>query len=360
MSQKYFLRNVRASEQLDIFLISAIGSLLMLRFFLHLTGYPQIGGGGLHISHMLWGGLFMVASIIINLSFLGMRVQRLCALFGGVGFGIFIDEIGKFITSDNNYFFRPSIGIIYAIFIIMYLTFSFLGRRQRLTSREYQLNALTQLEEAIVHDMDPLEKQRAHALLARANQRSAITHHMKQLLDSVDLVPETQPRLVRRVLDLLDRRYIQFWQKRSTRRLVRSFFIAEAGIFVVAISANLYNNLDSVSDALGGKVTYGFGLLIGQLVSSVVAAMFVVIGTIQLKNSRLNAFENFRRATLINLYLTEFFIFSRIQFSALPGFILNLIILIGVTYTMHQEQRTSRQTEPSRVIKPVTATSVVN
>lgn len=339
MSQKYFFRNVRASEQLDIFLISAIGSLLAVRFFLHLTHYPQIGGGGLHIGHMLWGGLFMLSSITISLSFIGLRMQRLSALLGGIGFGIFIDEIGKFITSDNNYFFRPTIGIIYAIFIMLYLTFSFLGRNQKLTSREYQLNALAQLEEAIVKDLDPLEKQRAHALLQRADRRSIITIRLKQLLDDVDMVPQSRPRLARRILTMLDQRYVAFWTRRNTHRLVRYFFIAEVLLFVGVISANLYSNIDGVGDVLGGKVTYGLGLLIGQFASSVVAALFVFSGTIHLKNSRSAAFENFRRATLINLYLTEFFIFSRIQFSALPGLGLNVAILLGITYAAHQEQR---------------------
>jgi len=33
----------------------------------------------------------------------------------------FIDELGKFITSDNNYFFQPTISLIYIVFIIIFL-----------------------------------------------------------------------------------------------------------------------------------------------------------------------------------------------------------------------------------------------
>ncbi len=38
---------------------------------------PELGGHGLHIAHLLWGGFF-------------------------------IDELGKFITQDNDYFFKPA------------------------------------------------------------------------------------------------------------------------------------------------------------------------------------------------------------------------------------------------------------
>ena len=134
MSRRLFYRNVYARDHLEIFLVSAITSLLLLRFYLKEAGYPQVGNGTLHIAHMLWGGLLMLIAIITSLSFLGVRAQRFTALVGGVGFGIFIDELGKFITRDNNYFFRPTIGLIYAIFAVLYLAINFLTRNQKLSS----------------------------------------------------------------------------------------------------------------------------------------------------------------------------------------------------------------------------------
>ncbi|QQS18516.1 hypothetical protein IPL68_00120 [Candidatus Saccharibacteria bacterium] len=50
-------------------------------------------------------------------------MQRVVAFLGGVGFGVFIDEIGKLITRDNNYFYRPAIGIIYAIFVGLFYSY---------------------------------------------------------------------------------------------------------------------------------------------------------------------------------------------------------------------------------------------
>jgi hypothetical protein len=344
MQRHLLYRNIYARELLDLFLLSAIGTVLVIRTYLHLTGYPQIGGGSLHIAHILYGGILMAAGSALNYAFLGLRAQRLAAFVGGVGFGFFIDEIGKVVTSDNDYFFRPAVGIIYAVFVILYLTFNFLSRRQRLTSREYQLNALIQLEEAIVHHMDPTEKERAHRTLRKADQNNAMTKGLQNLLENVDLVPEDQPPLISRFLGFMDRTYTNFWLSRSSNPLIRTFFVVESLIFVGIVSWGIVSNLDDIPKLFAGTASYDYWLYIGQIVSSVVAATYALVGALLITRSRTRAFEQFRRATLINLFLTEFFIFSRVEFRALPGFLFQVGVLLFITYSIHLERRHQNRT----------------
>jgi hypothetical protein len=87
---------------LETFLVSAAATVLIIRTQLWATNYPQLGGGGLHIAHLLYGGLFMVIAISLLLMFLNRSIRQPAAILGGVGFGFFIDELGKFITSDNH------------------------------------------------------------------------------------------------------------------------------------------------------------------------------------------------------------------------------------------------------------------
>ena len=56
-------------------------------WFLALTGYPKVGGGGLHVAHMLWGGLLLVIAALLPLLFVGRRMLLLSALLAGVGVG---------------------------------------------------------------------------------------------------------------------------------------------------------------------------------------------------------------------------------------------------------------------------------
>jgi hypothetical protein len=288
---------------------------------------------------MLYGGFFMLIALAIVFAFIGARAQKVAALLGGIGFGMFIDELGKFITKDNDYFYHPTVGLIYAVFIVLYLCFNFLSRPTKLTSREYQLNALSQLEEAIIHDMDPYEKKRVANLLARADQHSIFTQILREMLDKVEAVPAGKPRRYKRVLQKLDRTYRRFWQLQSSNGWVQAFFIFEAGLFLIAVLATVINNFGQVRDLLdGGMQLYSSQLLVGQLVSSVIAAGFVATGTLLLPRFRMLALEQFRRATLINLFLTEFFIFARIQFGALPGFLFSLAVLGLINYAIYQEK----------------------
>src|SRR2546423_15403054 len=79
-----FVCNRRSSVLLERFLIASVTTVLVIRFYLAATGYPQVGGGGLHISHLLWGGLDLLVALVLSLAFLGRRMQSLVALLGGI------------------------------------------------------------------------------------------------------------------------------------------------------------------------------------------------------------------------------------------------------------------------------------
>lgn len=112
-------------EQLDTFVLAGVLTIFITRAYLAFTGYPQIGNSTLHVAHVLFGGAILTASFLYLL--LATRPHKLLAsLLGGIGFGLFIDEVGKFITQDNDYFYRPAIGIMYVSFLLIWFISRFI------------------------------------------------------------------------------------------------------------------------------------------------------------------------------------------------------------------------------------------
>ena len=106
-------------DRIDTFVVAGVVTVLFTRAFLSLTGYPQIGNESLHIAHVLYGGLFLTVAFLILL--LSNKPNKLfAALVGGVGFGLFIDEVGKFVTKDNDYFYEPAVALMYMAFLLIW------------------------------------------------------------------------------------------------------------------------------------------------------------------------------------------------------------------------------------------------
>lgn len=72
----FYIHNTNAPELIELFPIAGVVSVLGIRAFPVASGYPQIGGAGLHIAHMLWGGLFMMLALLPLFSSLGLVAQR--------------------------------------------------------------------------------------------------------------------------------------------------------------------------------------------------------------------------------------------------------------------------------------------
>jgi len=143
--------------------LSFAASIAGVRLFLQLTGYPQIAGGDLHISHVLWGGLFMFVAALAPLVLANRRVYIVSAVLSGVGIGLFIDEVGKFITKDYNYHYPAAAPIVYIFFLLT--LFVYLRLRRPPHHSDYAV--LIQSMEVITNDLNrPLTAETWAALKA--------------------------------------------------------------------------------------------------------------------------------------------------------------------------------------------------
>jgi hypothetical protein len=118
-AQRYLLLTIVA------FAVTVAGT----RWYLALAGYPTVGGGDLHVAHVLWGGLALFVAVLLLLLFSGRRALSIAAVLAGVGAGLFIDEVGKFLTTTNDYFYAPAAPIIYGSVLLLVLLLTFVRSR---------------------------------------------------------------------------------------------------------------------------------------------------------------------------------------------------------------------------------------
>ena len=107
------VKREKAERYMLLSVVSFAATVVVVRLFLQLTGYPQVGSSELHLAHLLWGGLALFIAALLPLILANRWAYTAGALLSGIGVGLFIDEVGKFITQNNDYFYPPAAPIIY-------------------------------------------------------------------------------------------------------------------------------------------------------------------------------------------------------------------------------------------------------
>src|SRR5450759_3381397 len=329
-------RDLGAARYLDLFIVGGVSAVLAIRFILRITGYPSLGGARFHIAHMLWGGLLMAAALLV-----------------GIGFGTFIDEIGKFITRDNNYFYQPSIALIYITFVLIYLAFRDLQMRRGIGREEYLVNAIHDLEEAVINGLQPEQRDRALRYLGAIAEKDDLTLGLAALIERASVQPATNG-LPHRI-----RRYIVAGYEAVLARSNRfggliSLFVLQlvvnAGTVALIVAGHL--SVGIVAEVSGqrsgivGILPISDWLLIG---STLIPSIFVVVAVFALRRSRMTGLPLFHRAVLLSICFTEVFMFYRSQAAALVVLAFNLFAWACVNVVITRESRAGQRPAITRI-----------
>ena len=315
-------------RRVEVFLVSAVVSVLCIRAGLSITGYPQIGGGGLHVAHVLFGGIGMAVALVLMMVSLTEPAINLAAVIGGVGFGAFIDEIGKFLTSDYDYFYRPAVAVMYMTFVAIYIAARSIERRARPSQAAYLANVLDLTKEAVAGNLDEEEVRRAREYLARCDQDDPVVASVGTILDRIGTAPAHAPGHIAKNKNRVRSLYRGIIRRRWFTTLVVSVFVATGLVaFVQGIIVLAGKRRSELSFA-------GWG----ELVSDLAVGVFVVLGLIRIRRSRLAAYRMFARAVLVSIFLAQMFAFYRIQFWAIAGLAAVVLIWGIVQYMIGEEE----------------------
>lgn len=248
------IRQQHAEGYLLITLLSFAASVSLTRLFLELTGYPQLGSGELHIAHVLWGGLLLFIAALLPLIFANRWVYTLTAVLAGVGVGLFIDEVGKFITQTNDYFYPPAAPIIYVFFMLTVLVYVLIQKQKPDDARTNLYYVFQDLEEVLDHDLSPFELAQIRARLKKVIEADAhpdltrLAHSLKDFLESESLYLSPEKPTMR---DRWHQRWHQFevhFLNQNRFRAIMAGGLAAWGIWAISYPANILGNLRSPAE----------------------------------------------------------------------------------------------------------------
>jgi hypothetical protein len=376
---RHLIRDIQGENTLEIFLVTSVASILGIRFFLAVTGYPQVASHGLHIAHVLVGGVFMLMCIVILLSFLNQSARYLAAVLGGFGFGAFIDELGKFVTSNNDYFFQPTIGLIYITFILLYALIKKINSRRWLTEEERLINVLEISKDAVLNNMNAMKKQISMDLLLESDQSSPVVKSLKDLLSTIESAPKDNPGFYSRSKERTRRFYRRIVKKGWFTKVIIAFFSIQAlasllisldltvGIdnavfwtIIALLLSGIYRSFRSKKSTLR-KIFYtlatmaliailafsfeGLKLPVLSMIDwlqigfTVLAGIFVIAGIYSLRRSRLKGYNYLENAILVYIFFVQIFTFFDYQLYGLIGLFVNILTLGIIRYMISQEYR---------------------
>jgi hypothetical protein len=341
------VKRYRSERYVLISLVTFALTVVALRGILKLTGYAQIGGDSVHIAHVLWGGLALFGAALLLLVVSNRWALVLGAVLSGGGVGLFIDEVGKFVTQSNDYFTPAAAPIIYALFLATVLVYLRVRRAPVRDVRGEMYRALEQMSGVLDHEMS------RHDLNALGNrlrqvERSAKDEAVRRLATAMlAFVDAERPRIVEPQPGRLARLFadVRAWARRVfTRPRLRAFLIfalVVGGVYAVLDMALLaflaVAPASSATEFMRSLVSTGELAALGDKIwFSVRAVLEGGVGVAMLAGA---TFFGLRRewrglsiaiaGLIVDLTVVNLVVFYQDQFKALIGTALQYVVLVA-------------------------------
>jgi hypothetical protein len=317
---------------------------MAIRLFLELTGYPQLGNSTIHIAHLLWGGLALFAASIIPLVYANRWAYDAGAILAGLGVGLFIDEVGKFITQNNDYFFPPAAPIIYAFFLICVLFYLRLNKPRSSDPRTELYSSLSLLQEVLDRDLEQDEREEIESRLYYVLENSQEPHLIQLTKELLDFIQQSQNHVVPSSPDLKHKIKLQLmWFEARYLHLNRFGLLITIGLFSIGLFS-LITSLGSLLLSFSIKTPLSAIIRAPDLADKITETWFIGLHILQVFNSLLISFSGIlltkgEKSTgsslgllglLVHLTIIDLFLFYYYQFSTIVFALIQFIVFLAL------------------------------
>jgi hypothetical protein len=334
-----------AVRYMMVSMLSFIATVVVVRTFLALTGYPQIGNGTLHIAHVLWGGLILYIAAILPLIYINPRLHSLDAILSGVGVGLFIDEVGKFITRQYDYFIPAAAPIMYIFFLLIVILLIMIRRPEAVDGRAELVKTIEIVREQLYRPLEATERAHVESDMSKVIETDSDGLHQdmaKKLLEIVRsdprTAPETQPSWWRHFADQLEDwlTELQLRWLLGAGMLVLSLLTLKNPVQVwleqvmpnSALVAFLYIHAGRQITPIEAPVLFNTRLVVEILVGLLLLISVVLLVA---RQKRL-AFDLGYLSLLVSLTVLDLLLFYFEQFSAIFIVLIQFVVMFGVIY----------------------------
>jgi hypothetical protein len=334
-----------AVRYLMISLFSFVATIAGVRTFLALTGYPQLGSETLHIAHVLWGGLILYIAAILPLIYINPRLHYLGAVLSGVGMGLFLDEVGKFITRQYDYFFPAAAPIMYVFFLLIIVMLIMIRRPEAVDGRAELVKSLEVVREQLYRPLDIIEREHVEADLMRVLETDQDSIHQDMARGLLEIVrsdtrsgPVSEPAWWRKFISQLED-----WLTEVRLRWLIGGGMLVLGLMTLKNPAQVLLDLLTPDSALLNFFTAHAGRQIApvnapglygtRLIIEVVVGLLLFIAIILLALGKKRTAINLGYlALLISLTVLDMLLFYFEQFSTVVIVLVQFAVLFSIVY----------------------------
>lgn len=334
-----------AVRYLMISMLSFVATVLVVRTFLALTGYPQIGTGTLHIAHVLWGGLILYIAAILPLIYINPHLHILDAILSGVGVGLFIDEVGKFITRQYDYFIPAAAPIIYIFFLLIVILLIMIRRPEAVDGRAELVKTLEIVREQLYRPLEPVERAHIESDMSKVLDTDPDEQHRAMAMKLLEIVrsdsrtvPETQPGWWRYYAKQLDGWLTEpqlSWLLGVGMLLVSLLTLKNpVQVWLVHVMPNSAL-VDFLNAHTGRQIAAAEApvLFNTRLVLEILVGMVLLISVVLLAVRRKRvAFDLGYLSLLVSLTVLDLLLFYFEQFSTIVIVLIQFVVLFGLIY----------------------------
>jgi hypothetical protein len=169
-------------------------------------------------------------------------VYPLASIISGVGFGLFIDEVGKFITQSNDYFYPIAAPIIYILFMVTLWLYLRVRRPPTKTPRAEMYRVFEALSEVLDRDLDVAERSELYSKLEYIKTHSShddltrLSEKLQEFLYSDELRTVPAPTTFYQRLE-------GWWDTVQLKWISKEVFRYLLGIFLITLAVLASKNL---------------------------------------------------------------------------------------------------------------------